>query len=85
VLKDIHRPLGVEGKLRRPYLGPWQVVETHRNNTLSLADLDGNQLPRNVPTDHVRPWTSTSSSSPASTPRGGECYHTGNNTQPSWS
>ena len=78
VLKDIHRPLGVEGKLRRPYLGPWQVVEAHHNNTLSLADLDGNLLPRKVPTDHARPWILVNHSSTASMSSGGECYHTGN-------
>ena len=56
VLRDIHRPPGVEGKLRRPYLGPWQVTDVHANRTLSLSDLEGNSLSRRIPSDHVRPW-----------------------------
>jgi transposase InsO family protein len=69
VVRDVHRPPGVEGKLRRPYLGPWQVVEVHTNNTLSLSDLEGNLLPRRVPFDHVHPWVSAE---PASQRQGGE-------------
>jgi hypothetical protein len=61
VVRDVHRPLGVEGKLRRPYLGPWQITEVHPNHTLSLADLEGNPLPRRVPFDHVHPWISAES------------------------
>ena len=56
VLRDVHRPPGVEGKLRRPYLGPWVVTQVTRNNTLRLADLEGHELPRLVPFDHVRLW-----------------------------
>jgi len=56
VLRDIHRPQGVEGKLRRPYLGPWQITDVHANHTLTLSDLEGNPLSRRIPTDHVRPW-----------------------------
>ena len=60
VLRDIHRPPGVEGKLRRPYLGPWQIIDVHANHTLSLSDLDGNMLPRRIPSDHVRSWKTSS-------------------------
>jgi len=65
VLKDVHRPPGVEGKLRRSYLGPWQVIDMHDNNSLTLSDPQGNLFPRRVPTDHVRLWKLVDTSSRA--------------------
>jgi hypothetical protein len=59
VIKDIHRPPGVEGKLRRPYLGPWIIIGLNHNNTASLADIDGNVLRRSIPLDQVRLWRSS--------------------------
>jgi len=71
VIKDVHSPLGVEGKLRRPYLGPWVVTAVNPNLTLSLADLDGNQLSRAVPEEHVRLWRRPESAATSSTSHGG--------------
>ena len=82
VLKDVHRPPGVEGKLRRPYLGPWIVVESRGNRSVSLSDLEGNVLPRSIPIEQVRAWRQAPSTqqeesqvakSPASMSRGGGC------------
>jgi len=56
VIRDVHRPLGVEGKLRRPYVGPWVVTAVHPNKTATLADLEGHALSRDVPFDHMRAW-----------------------------
>ena len=56
VIRDVHRPPGVEGKLRRPYLGPWLVTAVTHNKTLRLSDLDGNPLSRLIPCDNVRLW-----------------------------
>jgi len=61
MLKDIHRPLGVDGKLRRPYLGPWQVADVHHNNTLTLTDLEGHVLPRRIPLDQIKSLYTTPS------------------------
>jgi transposase InsO family protein len=57
VVKDVHRPPGVEGKIRRPYNGPWIVTQAHKKS-VRLSDLDGNPLPRLVPLDQVRLWHS---------------------------
>jgi len=72
VLRDVHRAQGVEGKLRRPYVGPWVVTQVNKNNTLILADLEGNALSRAVPFDHVRLWKHSSAPTD-STSRGGGC------------
>ena len=56
VIRDVHKPPGVEGKLRRPYVGPWVVKEVTANKTLKLASLEGGVLPRLIPIDHVRLW-----------------------------
>jgi hypothetical protein len=73
VIRDVHRPPGLEGKLRRPYLGPWVVTAVTPTRTLRLSDLHGNPLPRLVPTEHVKPWRLTvpSTTPPHHTLKGG--------------
>jgi len=78
VLRDIHRPPGVEGKLRRPYLGPWQITDVHANHTLSLSDLDGNMLPRRIPFLSCSIVENIKLLIRELNVKGGECYHTGN-------
>ena len=83
VIRDIHRPPGVEGKLRRPYLGPWVIIDAHKNRSVSLSDLEGNVLPRAIPLDQVRPWRQVltlthegdQATRTASMSRGGGCSH----------
>ena len=76
VVRDIHRPPGVAGKIRRPYVGPWVIDKVRPNQTLVLKDLDGHNLPRSIPADHVRLWRPRSAiTQPPS--RGGGCNHPG--------
>ena len=56
VIKDVHRPPGVAGKLHRPFVGPWHVLKVNPGRTLQLADMEGNELDRAIPLDHVKPW-----------------------------
>jgi hypothetical protein len=57
MLQDVHHPPGVEGKLSLHYLGPWSIADIHRNMTASVADMQGNPLPRQVPLAQLKPWT----------------------------
>jgi len=68
VIRDVHRPPGVEGKLRRPYRGPWVVTAVNPNRTLMLSDMDGNPLPRRIPMDQVRYWRKPSPAEPEPLP-----------------
>ena len=61
VIRDSHRPPGLEGKLRRPYVWPWVVTAVNPGLTLQLADLDGHALPRAIPFNHVRLWHASAS------------------------
>lgn len=60
VLYDVHRPPGVEGKLRCPYMGPWVITAIHGNRTATLADESGHTLPRHVPLSHLKHWRTAS-------------------------
>jgi hypothetical protein len=71
VIRDVHRPPGLEGKLRRPYLGPWVITAVTPAKSLRLADLEGRALQRAVPIDQVRLWH-TPAAQPGSTLLGGE-------------
>ena len=58
MLKDIHLPLGVNGKLVPARSGPWSIIEVDDDShTLLVADEQGDVLPRRVPFDHARLWT----------------------------
>ena len=55
MLKDVHKLLGSEGKLAASRTGPWSIVEVHPDNfTLTVADMQGDILPRPVPFDQAR-------------------------------
>jgi len=56
VIKDVHRPPGVAGKLHRPFVGPWHVQKINPGRTLLLADMEGRELDRAIPLDHVKLW-----------------------------
>jgi len=57
-IKDIHKPLGVEGKLAPTRTGPWTITSVDDTaHTISVCDEQGDALPRAVPFDHVRLWT----------------------------
>ena len=56
VIKDVHRPPGVAGKLHRPFVGPWHVQKINPGRTLQLADMEGRELDRAIPLDHVKLW-----------------------------
>jgi len=56
VIKDVHRPPGVAGKLHRPFVGPYHVLKVNPGRTLELADIEGRELDRAIPLDHVKAW-----------------------------
>ena len=68
VIKDVHRPPGVVGKLHRPFVGPWHVLKVNPGRTLQLADMEGRELDRAIPLDHVKPWRIESPSPAGRTP-----------------
>jgi len=55
MIKDIHKPLGTDGKLLASRTGPWEIVQVHPDScSLEVCDAQGDVLPRHVPFDHVR-------------------------------